>query len=98
MQTRKIPMRMCVGCGEMRAKRDLIRVVKQPDGVIVLDSTGKRSGRGAYVCRSLDCLKAARKSRRLEKSFSCKIEAEIYEALEAQMMQCEQEQPPESEG
>ena len=98
MQTRKIPMRMCVGCGEMRPKRELIRVVKQPEGTIVLDDTGKRSGRGAYICRSMNCLKAARKSRRLEKSFSCRIEDAIYAALEEQMLACEQTSPQENEG
>ena len=84
---------MCVGCGEMYPKRELIRVVKQPDGVIVLDDTGKRSGRGAYICGKLVCLKAARKARRLEKSFSCRIEDAVYEALEEQMMRCEQAPP-----
>lgn len=96
MQTRKYPSRMCVGCGEMFPKRELIRVVKQPDGVIVLDSTGKRNGRGAYICKKLECLKAARKSRRLEKSFACRIEDAIYAELEAQMTACVQQ--PDSEG
>ncbi len=87
MLPKKIPMRMCTGCGENRPKRELIRVVKQPDGSITLDVTGKKSGRGAYVCPNLTCLKAARKARRLEKTFACRIDDAVYEALEAQMQQ-----------
>ena len=66
MQPRKIPMRMCTGCGEMKPKREMVRVVKSPEGEISLDLTGKKAGRGAYVCRCLDCLQKARKARRLE--------------------------------
>jgi len=82
---KKIPMRMCVGCGEMCPKRELIRVVRQPDEQIVLDATGKKPGRGAYVCPKAECLRLAQKSRRLEKTFSCRISAEIYAGLEAAM-------------
>ena len=85
MTPKKIPMRMCLGCNEMKPKRELIRVVHQKDGTILLDATGKAAGRGAYICPKLECLRAARKARRLEKSFSCKISAEIYDALEAAM-------------
>jgi len=88
---KKIPMRMCVGCGEMKPKRELIRVVRQPDEQIVLDATGKKPGRGAYLCPQLACLKAARKSRRLEKTFSCRISDEIYAGLEAAMTAQEDE-------
>ena len=91
MTPKKIPMRMCVGCGEMKPKRELIRVVRQPDEQIVLDATGKKPGRGAYLCPQLDCLKAARKSRRLEKTFSCRISDEIYAGLEAAMTAQEDE-------
>ena len=66
---KKIPMRMCIGCGEMKPKKELIRVVKSPEGEITLDFTGKKAGRGAYLCRSQECLTQAQKSRRLEKSF-----------------------------
>ena len=65
MKTKKIPMRMCCGCGEMKPKKELIRVVKTPDGSISLDFTGKKSGRGAYLCKSTECFKSAKKSRKL---------------------------------
>ena len=89
MTPKKIPMRMCLGCGEMKPKRELIRVVKQPDGGIVLDATGKKSGRGAYICPSGECLKKAQKARRLEKAFSCQIDAEVYAALAAALAEQE---------
>jgi len=76
---------MCTGCGEMKPKRELIRVVHQKDGTILLDPTGKQAGRGAYVCLNPECLKKARKARRLEKSFACRISDEVYAALEAAM-------------
>lgn len=83
---RKIPLRMCTGCGEMKPKKDLVRVVRGPDGgEIALDLTGKKPGRGAYICRSLTCLKAARKARRFERAFSCKIPDEVYEQMEKEM-------------
>ncbi len=79
---KKIPMRMCIGCGEMKPKKELIRVVKTAEGEIGLDFTGKKSGRGAYICPSRECLAAAQKSRRLEKSFSCRVAPEIYEVMQ----------------
>lgn len=81
MKPKKIPMRMCLGCSEMKPKKELIRVVKSPEDVISLDFTGKQNGRGAYICRSLDCLEKARKGRRLEKSFSCRIDESVYEVM-----------------
>ncbi|WP_028517228.1 RNase P modulator RnpM [Ruminococcus flavefaciens] len=81
MKPKKTPMRMCLGCGEMKPKKDLIRVVKSPEGEISLDFKGKAAGRGAYICRSTDCLEKARKARRFEKSFSCKIEESVYEVM-----------------
>ena len=78
---KKIPLRMCTGCGEMKPKKELIRVVKSPEGEISLDFTGKKSGRGAYICRSVECFNKARKGRRLEKAFSCKIDAGVYDAM-----------------
>ena len=84
-QPKKIPQRQCVGCREMKEKRDLIRVVKSPEGEISLDFRGKKPGRGAYVCPSADCLKRARKSRALERAFSAQIPAEVYDALEEEM-------------
>lgn len=79
---KKIPMRMCIGCGEMKPKRELVRIVRPKEGDISLDLTGKLAGRGAYLCRSAECLAAARKGRRLERSFSCKIAPEVYEVME----------------
>ena len=81
MKPKKIPMRMCLGCNEMKPKKELIRVVKSPEGEISLDFTGKKSGRGAYSCRSVECFNKARKGRRLEKAFSCKIDAGVYDAM-----------------
>ncbi len=81
MKPRKIPMRMCLGCGEMKPKMELIRVVKSPEGDISLDFRGKAAGRGAYICRSTECLEKARKARRFEKSFSCRIEESVYEVM-----------------
>lgn len=81
MKPKKIPMRMCVGCGEMKQKKELIRVVKTPEGEIGLDFTGKKSGRGAYICRSSQCLEKARKGRRFERSFSCRVEDSVYEVM-----------------
>lgn len=78
---KKIPMRMCIGCGQMIEKRQLVRVVKSPEGEISLDFTGKKPGRGAYICRNTQCLAKAQKSRRLEKSFSCRVDGEVYEVM-----------------
>jgi len=82
---KKIPQRQCVGCRTMRDKRDLLRIVKAPDGTISLDTTGKKSGRGAYVCHDPECLKKARKSRALERTFEVTIPDPVYDALEEQM-------------
>lgn len=85
MQMRKVPMRMCTGCGQMKPKRELVRVVKSQDGEIALDLTGKKAGRGAYVCRDIECLQKARKARRLEKAFSCRIPDEVYGRMEEEL-------------
>lgn len=79
---KKIPMRQCVGCGEMRNKREMMRVLKSAEGPIVLDTTGKKNGRGAYLCRTKECLHRARKNKGLERSFKMAIPDEIYENLE----------------
>ena len=84
---RKIPQRQCVGCRTMKDKKALIRVVKTPESEIVLDTTGKKAGRGAYVCHNSECLKKARKSRALERAFELAIPDEVYDALQAQMEQ-----------
>ena len=82
---KKIPLRQCVGCREMKPKKELIRVVRSPEGDISLDFKGKLPGRGAYVCPDEACLARARKSRALERAFSTQLPAEVYEALEQQM-------------
>lgn len=89
MHQKRIPMRMCTGCGEMKSKKELVRVVKSPEQEISLDLTERKPGRGAYVCRSTDCLKAARKARRFEKAFSCKIPDEVYDRMEEEISQNE---------
>lgn len=88
---KKIPMRQCLGCREMKPKRELIRAVKSPDGEVSLDFKGKMPGRGAYLCPNGECLKKAMKSKALERAFSTQIPTEIYDALEKQMEanQCE---------
>ena len=82
---KKIPMRQCLGCREMKPKKELIRVVRSPEGAVTLDFKGKANGRGAYVCPNPACLKKAVKARALERAFSCQIPQEVYEALNAQM-------------
>lgn len=82
---KKNPMRQCVGCREMKEKRELIRVVKSPAGEVSLDFKGKKPGRGAYLCANPECLKRARKSRALERAFSLPLPPEVYAALEEQM-------------
>ena len=85
MQTRKVPMRKCIGCNEMKEKKELVRVVRAPDGLISLDTTGRSNGRGAYVCRNALCLQAARKAKRLEKAFGCAVPANVYDRLEEEL-------------
>ena len=85
MAERKIPLRKCVGCGEMKDKRSLVRIVRGKDGSVSVDLTGKAPGRGAYICKSAECLKAAQKAKRIEKSFSAQIEPEIYERLRTEL-------------
>lgn len=82
MQQKRIPLRKCTGCGEMKPKKELVRIVKDPDGAISLDRTGKKAGRGAYICPEEACLAAAKKARRLEKAFSCQIPDAVYTQLE----------------
>ena len=82
---KKIPMRQCLGCREMKPKRELIRVVRSPEGEISLDFKGKASGRGAYVCPNPACLKKAVKARALERAFSAQIPPEVYEKLNEDM-------------
>ena len=89
MQNRKVPMRKCTGCGEMKNKRELVRVVKNKEGEVSLDWTGKKAGRGAYVCKSLACLQKARKTRGFERALSCQIPAEVYDRMEQELLENE---------
>ena len=84
MANKKIPLRQCVGCGEMKAKKELIRVIKNDEGVF-LDASGRKNGRGAYICADTDCLEKARKSTGLERSLKVAIPDEVYENLEKEM-------------
>jgi len=85
MKKRKIPMRQCMGCNEHKPKGDLLRVVRSPEGEISLDFTGKKSGRGAYICQSLRCLQKARKSGRIAKNLDCSIPDEVYDQMEEEL-------------
>ena len=85
VKVKKIPERRCTGCGEHFPKSTLIRVLRTPEGEMVLDTTGKRSGRGAYICKNSSCLKKARKARRLESSLECNIPDEVYDKLEEEL-------------
>ena len=88
---KKIPLRQCVGCGEMKGKKDMMRVLKTNENEICLDVTGKKNGRGAYVCRSRECLQKARKNKGLERSFKMSIPNEVYDALEREFENLEAE-------
>lgn len=83
MVQKKIPQRMCVGCQEMKNKKELIRIVRTPESEILLDPTGKKSGRGAYVCPNEACVTKAYKEKRLEKSLKCAVDETVYESLKA---------------
>ena len=84
-KVKKIPTRQCLGCNEHKPKRELLRVVRSPEGEISLDFTGKKSGRGAYICRDVRCLKKARKSRRIDRSLECQISDEVYDLMEREL-------------
>ena len=83
--TKKTPMRKCLGCNEMKPKRELIRVVRSPGGIISLDKTGKANGRGAYVCPDPECLKKCAKRKSFQRAFKCQVPNEVYEGLEEQL-------------
>lgn len=82
---KNIPLRKCLGCDEMLGKKGMIRVVRDKEGTISVDETGKKSGRGAYLCLDAECLNKARKKRGLERSLKCAVPPEIYEELERKM-------------
>lgn len=85
VRQRKIPVRQCTGCGERKEKRNLIRIIKTPEGEIIVDLTGKKNGRGAYICNSTECLRLARRRKSLERSLKTVISQEIYDKLEKEM-------------
>lgn len=89
---RKLPVRMCAGCGEHKLKKELVRVVRTPEGEILLDLTGKKSGRGAYVCPSAACLAKARRAKRIERALGCAISEEVYDRMLEQMQADGQQQ------
>ena len=85
-KVKKVPMRQCMGCNEHKPKQELLRVVRSPENQVSLDFTGKKSGRGAYICRSVKCLQKARKSRRLDRILECEIPEEVYDAMEQELL------------
>jgi predicted RNA-binding protein YlxR (DUF448 family) len=90
-KVKKIPMRQCLGCNERKPKGELLRVLRTPEGEILLDFTGKKSGRGAYICRDVKCLKKARKSGRIGKNLECDIPDEVYDRMEAELVEQDNE-------
>ena len=84
-KVKKIPMRQCLGCNEHKPKVELLRVVRSPEGEISLDFRGKKSGRGAYICHSLKCLRRARKGKRIDRVLECDIPESVYDAMEAEL-------------
>jgi len=85
VRVKKQPIRRCTGCGESKPKRELVRVVRSPEGEISIDKTGKKNGRGAYICPNPECLKKAKKAKRLDRSFEMQVPDEIYEQLEKEL-------------
>ena len=85
MKEKKVPMRMCLGCREMKPKKELLRVVRSPEGAVSIDLTGRKPGRGAYVCHSAECLKRAIKQKQLERAFGCALGEETNAALLAEL-------------
>ena len=92
MSVKKIPLRQCIGCGEMKSKKEMVRVIKTAEGEILLDATGRKNGRGAYLCPSMECFKKAVKGRGLERSFKMAIPREVYETLEKEMEEIDRQE------
>ena len=92
MSVKKIPLRQCIGCGEMKSKKEMIRLIKTAEGEILLDATGRKNGRGAYLCPSMECFKKAVKGRGLERSFKMAIPREVYETLEKDMEEIDRQE------
>lgn len=87
VSAKKVPQRQCVGCGEMKNKKEMIRILKTPEGTFTVDTTGRKNGRGAYLCPCMECFCKAVKGRGLERSFKMAIPKEVYETLEKEMEQ-----------
>ena len=88
---KKTPMRKCTGCGEMKDKKEMIRVIRNDEGKLELDMTGRKNGRGAYICNDLECLRKARKNKGLERSFKMPVPPEVYEQIEKEFIESEQQ-------
>ena len=88
-RTKKIPMRQCLGCNEHKPKIELLRVVRSPEGEISLDFTGKKSGRGAYICKSVKCLNKAVKSHRIDRNLECTVPDDVYDRMEKELAENE---------
>lgn len=86
VRVRKVPLRQCTGCGERKEKKELIRIIKTPEDLIEVDFTGKKNGRGAYICNSTECLRLARKRKSLERSLKTSIPDEVYQQIEKEMV------------
>ncbi|KMO86277.1 nucleic-acid-binding protein implicated in transcription termination [Megasphaera cerevisiae DSM 20462] len=86
MKQKKIPLRVCAGCQEQKSKKEMIRIVRTPEGAVEIDKTGKKSGRGVYVCQNEACLEKAYKEHRLERSLKTKVSDEIYAALKQELL------------
>ena len=91
VNAKKFPQRQCIGCGEMKNKKEMIRILKTPEGEFVVDATGRKNGRGAYICPSMACFEKAVKSRGLERSFKMAIPKEVYESLKKEMEQIDEQ-------
>ena len=88
-RVKKIPMRRCLGCNEHKPKNELLRVVRDPEGEVSLDFTGKKSGRGADICKSVKCLRRAAKAKRIDKSLECSVPEDVYERMEKELSENE---------
>ena len=85
MKNKKVPMRLCIGCGELKMKSELVRIVKTVEDKICLDDTGKKNGRGAYICKNVECLSKAMKTRGFDRSYKSPVSKEVYEKLKEEM-------------
>lgn len=92
MAEKKVPLRKCIGCGESKGKKELIRIVKTKEGEICLDETGRKNGRGAYLCKNNECLKKVKKTKGLDRSFKMAVSAEVYDLLEKEFVKFESAQ------